>query len=805
MVLRPSIFALLVISCFATNLPADEVKDAAIKDKAAAQSGNKKAGNKKPDKKADDKKADDKKADDKKADDKKADDKKADDKKADDKKADDKKADDKKADDKKPKGYQLQLLDEPALPFEPVKGRSEEAQRKVDATSWFLTGRLLAHRELYKEALSAYKNSIELNPDRVETYRGMIEVSLHLGDAKQVMEYARKVVELDPEDFTLLRQLGLQMARDGKLPEAIQYLKTARDSSKLKQKSGFFVLVNRDLGLIYDIAGEKEKSADCYEVVFDGLRNPRDYSLDRRTLQELQRNSATSYERIGQVFLNANRLDKAREALEAGLEDKNRKPGSLNLSLAEVYHRSKKEEKALEQLDIFFSSKLRRGKAPYRLLQEVLRELKKEEELLKRIKELAEATPRNKDLQFFLAEVYVGFKRLDDAEKIYRDTLNNGSDAEAYLGLATIYRQQGKSAQLLDSLSKALEQTKQLVKVAEAFEVEMQAIQKDDQLLAALVQLVREETKDNPVPAQFNRIILIAQLTGQAEQYDISSELFRMALQADQGKAERVFSGLASVLMEAERYAEAADVYQEAINHPRAQGNKINNLLSMAFALEMAGKTKEALDAVVQSRALLPQGDAVFDYREAWIYYHSKQYKIAIQKYEAFMVKYPSSRFSRQIKFSLSALYVRVGDMQKGEKILEEFLAENPNDPGVNNDLGYLYADQGKNLEKAKSMIEIAIKAEPENGAYLDSMGWVLYKLGDYEKAAEWLEKASNAENGGDPTIWEHLGDCQHRMKKLDAAKASWQKAFDQTSKDAFPDKKLVDRLKDKLKIKKPE
>jgi tetratricopeptide (TPR) repeat protein len=773
MVRRPFTIAILAVLCSVSTLLADEVKDSAkAKSPTAA----------------------DKKAD-----------KKSDVAKADEKKPDDKKKPEKKADKKKPRGYQLQRLDEPAFPFEPVKGRDEETQRNLDAASWFLTGRLLAKRELYKEALSAYQKSIEHNPDHVATYRGMIDVSMHLGNAKQVMEYARKVVELDPEDFTLLRQLGLQMARDGKLPEAIEYLKNARDSSKLKQKSGFFVLINRDLGLIYDIAGEKEKSADCYEVVFDGLRNPRDYSLDRRTLQELQRNSATSYERIGQVFLNANRIEKAREAFEAGLENKNRRPGSLNLSLAEVYHKGKDDKKALEQLEVFFKSRLRRGKAPYRLLQQILRELKKEEDLLKRVESLAEETPRNRDLQFFLAEVYIGFKRLDDAEKIYRDTLNNGANAEAYLGLATIFRQQGKSKELLDNLAKTLEKQDQLLKLAEAFEVEMIAIKKDDQLLAALVQIVREETKDNPIPAHFNRIMLVAQLTGQAEQYDVASELFRLALQADQSKAERVFRALAAVLMEAEQYAEAADVYQEALNHPRAQGNKINNLLSMAFALEMSGKTKEALAAVDQSRALLPQGDAVFDYREAWIYYHSNQFQTAIHKYEAFLTKYPSSRFSRQVKFSLSALHVRVGDMRKGEKILEAFLAENPNDPGVNNDLGYLYADQGKNLEKAKKMIEIAIKAEPENGAYLDSMGWVLYKLGDYKGAIEWLTKASNAENGEDPTIWEHLGDCHHRLKNLDEAKKSWQKAYELTSDDAFPDKKLIDRLQDKLKIKKPE
>ena len=723
-------------------------------------------------------------------------------KKPDSKKPGTKKTDSKKSDNPKAKGYQLQRLDEPAFPFEPVKGRDEETQRNLDATSWYLTGRLLNHRELYKEAMSAYQKSIELNPNRVETYRGMIDVALHLGDSKQVFELARKVVELDPEDFALLRSLGLQMARQGKLANAVKYLEDSRKSTKLKKKSGFYVLINRDLGVLYEVVGEIDKAADAYEVVFDGLQNPSDYSIDRRTMQDLKRNSLTSFEKMGLVILKANRIKKAREVLEAGLKQ-NVKSGSLNLALAKVYYKSEASKKALEQLELFFTSKLPNDtKESYQLLQEVLRALDKEKELVARIEKLAKANPRISQLQFFLAQVYVGFKRLDDAEKIYRAALKDSSNGEAYLGLASIFRQQRKTKELLDNLAKTLEHPKDLGKLAVEFEAELTAIQEDGQLLDELVQLVRDETKDNPVPSQFMRLMLIAQITGQAKKYDLSEEMYRLGLRADQSKAASVFSGLGGMLMEAERYEAAAGVYQEAVNHPSSQDNKVNNLLSLAFALEMSGKTKEALAAIAQGRLIWPEGA---DYREAWVYYHSNQHRIAIEKYEAFVAKYPSSRFNRQTQFSLSALYVRVGDTQKGEKILEEVLAQDPDDPGVNNDLGYLYADQGKNLKRAKSMIEKAVKAEPENAAYLDSMGWVLFKLGDFNKAQEFLLNAAASERGQDGTIWEHLGDCQHSMKNLDEAQKSWQKALDLTTTDAFPDQELVDRLKNKLKLKQPE
>ena len=119
----------------------------------------------------------------------------------------------------------------------------------------------------------------------------------------------------------------------------------------------------------------------------------------------------------------------------------------------------------------------------------------------------------------------------------------------------------------------------------------------------------------------------------------------------------------------------------------------------------------------------------------------------------------------------------------------------------MNNDLGYLYADQGKNLEKARSMIQKAVDAEPENGAYLDSLGWVLFKLGEFEEATRWLIKASKTRSGEDSTIWDHLGDCQHGMKDIANARESWTKALKLEKAEAHPDEKLVKQIEEKLKL----
>ena len=105
----------------------------------------------------------------------------------------------------------------------------------------------------------------------------------------------------------------------------------------------------------------------------------------------------------------------------------------------------------------------------------------------------------------------------------------------------------------------------------------------------------------------------------------------------------------------------------------------------------------------------------------------------------------------------------------------------------MNNDLGYLYADQGKNLEKAEAMIRKAVEEEPENGSYLDSLGWVLFKRGKAKEALDPLEKAAKGENL-DFTICEHLGDVLFRLQDYARAKESWDKAEEFAAKADPPD-----------------
>ena len=141
------------------------------------------------------------------------------------------------------------------------------------------------------------------------------------------------------------------------------------------------------------------------------------------------------------------------------------------------------------------------------------------------------------------------------------------------------------------------------------------------------------------------------------------------------------------------------------------------------------------------------------------------------------------------------------GDYAKGEAELEVLFQKSPEDPGLNNDLGYLYAEQGKNLEKAESMIRKAVQEEPDKPAYLDSLGWVLFKRGKLKEALEPLQKAVELQKAEekkgaappDATIREHLGDVLLQLQEAEKARQIWLEAEQIASKTVPPDKRLAE------------
>jgi Flp pilus assembly protein TadD len=113
----------------------------------------------------------------------------------------------------------------------------------------------------------------------------------------------------------------------------------------------------------------------------------------------------------------------------------------------------------------------------------------------------------------------------------------------------------------------------------------------------------------------------------------------------------------------------------------------------------------------------------------------------------------------------------------QSEAQFRKALAIDPHNPGVLNYLGYMLADQGVKLPEALTLIREAVDLEPQNGAYLDSLGWVYFKSGQYTEAEENLRKA-NARMDTDPTVHDHLGEVYEKTGNLKMAVLQWERSM---------------------------
>jgi tetratricopeptide (TPR) repeat protein len=172
----------------------------------------------------------------------------------------------------------------------------------------------------------------------------------------------------------------------------------------------------------------------------------------------------------------------------------------------------------------------------------------------------------------------------------------------------------------------------------------------------------------------------------------------------------------------------------------------------------------------------------------------AERYEHAIALAQALAKEFSQPDQVRAIRDSLHNVYAAMRDFAKAEEQLRLILQADPNDATANNNLGYLWADQGKNLEEAERFIRkaleldrqqkrigsaVTIEGDADNAAFVDSLGWVLFRRGRLDEARTWLEKATELTRGeDDPAVWDHLGDVYFRLRKKDEARRAWQKSL---------------------------
>ncbi|MEN6406363.1 MAG: tetratricopeptide repeat protein, partial [Thermoguttaceae bacterium] len=525
-------------------------------------------------------------------------------------------------------------------------------------------------------------------------------------------------------------------------------------------------------------------------------------AVDPSLAKVLMGRPGSTYQLMGECFLEANRPKEAKTVFEKA-EKVTPDKALHQFNLARVYAKLDKPAEALASLEASFAEKLTdQGESPYETLADVLKQLGQSEQLVSRLEKLRAANPKDAALGYYLASRYQKAGQFDRAERLCLELVRAKPSLAGYRRLMEIDRQAKRYDALLAVLGEALDKNSAL----EILGAESQLLSNDAESMREIVQVARQRLKSSPDEFGYGKRLAVALLSLEAKQYETAAEFFDLAMKAKDWpkepenklaapsrKAELLMAWGVGLLL-GDHAAEAARVFQRAVDEKALPSDNPSFYFYLAGALAMSDRVDEAL-AAARTAAEKKPDSARMRGREAWVLYVGKRYEPAKKAYEKLLEAFDADHVSpetrqvlREARLSLSNLAVLAGDLPKAEEWLEQVLDEFPDDVGAMNDLGYLWADQNRRLGRAERMIRKAVDAEPDNAAYRDSLGWALYRQGRLPEAVVELEKAT-AGSKPDGVVLDHLGDAYQKMNRRDRAVATWRKAADAFRRDKEPEK----------------
>jgi tetratricopeptide (TPR) repeat protein len=395
---------------------------------------------------------------------------------------------------------------------------------------------------------------------------------------------------------------------------------------------------------------------------------------------------------------------------------------------------------------------------------------------------------------------------------------------------------------------------------------EIRVLTDDKEGTKKLLAVALKMNKENQ-PFNFNAAWILGVAAEDVKDVEGSAAFLRVA--ADQAlklkspsKLLQAHAGLVAVYYGAEKYDEALKVCQDFLEIPEEKEradpdqdayyntSRLNNALrrgkdrmrrQLVQILVKQGKVDEAHKIIDRLLKSDPEDLDALELR-ADVQREAEQYDDAAKTYEEMIAKINEAvervkkdtelakpvrddfvkRFNaeaRTLRYRMSGVYTDANKIDKAIGVLQDLLKEDPDNPGYNNDLGYIMADHDMKLDEAEKLIRKAIdedkkqqeeeikklKAEnPDlpavevkaNAAYLDSLGWVLYKKGKFKEALPPLLEAVKEPEGEHIEIFDHLADVHMKLGDKKAALEAWKKGIEKvgTTKREQQRKTIVEK-----------
>jgi len=418
--------------------------------------------------------------------------------------------------------------------------------------------------------------------------------------------------------------------------------------------------------------------------------------------------------------------------------------------------------------------------------------------------------PDNLPAQRALAEDLLSSNQSDAALKIYEGvTAQDPEDTHSFLRLAEIERIQGhlKKAEAALDHARSLDPDSIEVRYNEALLDEAQGhLNQSATLLEKLADSTKQVGGKYTADQTNNRAIFLDRLATvyrEQNKTEKAVDVYKQMIELGGRNAEAGYQGEVEAYSSAKMLAQAMAAAEQAA---QALPKNVGLQLTLAGQMIDAGRAKQGL-ALAKAQLKGTQQDRVVWLTLAQMETRLRKWKDAASAIDHAEKLNSSPQDMALIHFLRGALQERQKHVAAAEREFHQSLAIAPDNALALNYLGYMLADRGLELNQALELIEHAVRLDPENGAYLDSLGWVHYKLGQYALAEQYLDRAI-ALMPTDPTVHDHLGQVYAATGNLQQAVAQWQTSLKNYASSAPADaepadvnkvRKRLDKAKQKL------
>jgi len=345
-------------------------------------------------------------------------------------------------------------------------------------------------------------------------------------------------------------------------------------------------------------------------------------------------------------------------------------------------------------------------------------------------------------------------------EKSRRET---GIDLNLELMLGRLYLQSANYETSIGSLRRVVDAQPGYPEAAMLLSAAQEGAGQPDEAIRTLEMTLRES------PEFFRGHVRLAELYERQRRFQEAADAYGQA-QAANSRAD-VAPRHAASLINAGKPAEARDLLQGAL------ARKTPADASLLYMLAQSQRLLKDLDGASTTaqklKALFPN-DSRASYLDAQILNDRGNKAEAIAAFQDLIKRSPENS---SLVLEYANLLDEAGRLDEAEGALRELVVRDPLDANALNSLGYLLAEHGKRLDEAVELVQRALKVEPGNPSFLDSLGWAYYQQGKLDLADSPLTEAA-ARVPANSIIQDHLGDLRFKQQRFADAAAAWERAL---------------------------